>query len=170
MGAGSKPTCNRSQLRSMTIAMTPSTWVIGIVVLTQFRGQPLPHAAMVAAIGALGGLITWAIYHAISRRDDGAGIFIVALGVLSSPDTLSLKAAVGIEIVTSLITVSLAALFIPLIGKARVEGGQATLSSLWDPDLDLDHRSARLENHRVELSAPIVIRQSANTDLRARVQ
>ena len=64
--------------------MTPWAWVIGIVVLTQSRGQPLSHAAMVAAVGAFGGLITWAIYHAISSRDDGMAIFIFA-ALLSAP-------------------------------------------------------------------------------------
>ncbi len=51
--------------------MTAWVWAIEIVVRAKFRGQPLSHAATVAAVAALGGLIAWAIYHAISRRNDG---------------------------------------------------------------------------------------------------
>jgi hypothetical protein len=70
----------------MAIAMTPWARVIGIVILTQFRGRPLSHAATVAGDGALRGLITWAIYHAISGRVDEIAIFVFAL-VASMQDT-----------------------------------------------------------------------------------
>ena len=73
-----------------------------IVVLRKFRGQPLSHAATVAAVAALGGLITWAIYHAISRRDDGMAIFVLALGALNGQNSLSVRAAVVAQIASGL--------------------------------------------------------------------
>jgi hypothetical protein len=119
VGARSKRTCSHSQIRWMAIAMTPWAWVIGSVVLTQSRGQPLPHAATVAAVGAFGGLITWAIYHAISRRDDGLAIFIFALCAVTTQDTLSVREAVVAQIAMGLATLSLSVVFIPLLGKLR---------------------------------------------------
>ena len=98
MDARSKRTFSHSRIRWIAIAMTAWAWVIEIVVLTKFRGQPLSHAATVAAVAALGGLITWAIYHATSRRDDGMAIFIRALGALNGQNSLSLRAAVVAQI------------------------------------------------------------------------
>jgi hypothetical protein len=150
--ARSKRTCSHSQIRWMAIAMTPWAWVIGIVVLTQRRGQPLSDAATVAAVGALGGLITWAIYHAISRRDDGLAFFIFALVALNMQDTLSVREAVVAQIAMGLATLSLSVVFIPLLGKLlrivcipllrllfrkpRVDDGQATHSLLLNPEVD----------------------------------
>ena len=152
MGAGSKGTCSHSQIRWMAIAMTPWSWVIGIVVLTQRLGQPLSHAAMVAAVGALSGLITWAIYHAISRRNDGLGLFIIALVNAVNMQDLSVRAAVVVQIAVGLAILSLLLVFIPLLGKLlriafvplirvlfrrpRVDDGQATHSPLSDPEVD----------------------------------
>lgn len=82
----------------MAIAMTLWSWVIGIVLLTQSRGLPLSQAAAVAAVAALGGLITWAIYHAISRQDDGMGLFIFALCALIMADAQTVEAAVALQI------------------------------------------------------------------------
>ena len=106
MGTGSKRTSSHSQIRWTAIAMTPYAWVIGILVLTQSRGQPLSHAAPVAAVAAFGGLITWTIYHAISRRDNGMAIFILALCALIMADIRSVR-----EAVVSQIAMGLAALF-----------------------------------------------------------
>jgi hypothetical protein len=153
VGPKSKHTCSHSQIRWLAVWMTPCTWVIGIVVLTQSRGHPLSHAATVAAVGAIGGLITWAIYHAITRRDNGMAIFIVALCALSNTrDTLSVKEVVVLQIAMGLATLSVSVVFVPLLPKLlrivfvpllrvlfrkpRLDNGQATHSPLWDPEVD----------------------------------
>jgi hypothetical protein len=103
------------------------------------------HAATVAAVGALGGLISWAIYHAISGRDDGLGIFIVSLGVLNQPAILSLRAAVAVEVVSIILTLFFVAVFRPLLRRSQGDVGKkpkrigirkATDSPLWDPEVD----------------------------------
>ena len=116
MAARSKSTSSHSQIRWMAIAMTLWSWVIGIVFLTQSRRLPLSQAAAVAAVSCLGGLITWAIYHAISRRDDGMAFFIFALGGLVRQDTLSVSAAVVMQIAMGLGAL-LAVTFVWLLGK-----------------------------------------------------
>jgi hypothetical protein len=150
VGATSKRTCGHSQIRWTAIGATPWTWVTGIVVLTQFYGQPLSHAAIVGAVGAISGLITWAIYHAISRRDDGIIIFAFALSA-ATRDHSSVKQAVVAVIATGLATLSVALVFLllgkslrivfsPLIRalfrKARADNSHATHSPLSDPEVD----------------------------------
>ena len=92
--------------------------------------------SLFAAVGALGGLISWAIYHAISGRDDGLGIFILALGPLNRPAILSLRAAVAAEVVSIILTVFFVAIFRPLLRRSQVDVGKATDSPLWDPEVD----------------------------------
>jgi hypothetical protein len=152
VGASSKNTSSHAPIRWMAVAMTPWTWVVGIVLLTQFRGQPLLHAAMVAAVGAFGGLITWAIYHAISRRDDGMAIFILAGCALITPYTMSVMEAVLRQIAMSLAALFVLVVSTPLGGKLlrivfnpllrvlfrkpRVDDGQANDSPLFDREVD----------------------------------
>ena len=78
MGAETKPTSTRSRIRRIAILLTLYAWLIGVVRMTFFDGQPLPRAAAVAAMLSLGGLVVWAIYHVLSRRNDGSAFFIMA--------------------------------------------------------------------------------------------
>jgi len=136
VGAKSRQTTSRSEIRWMAIAMAPFMWVVGTVAITQARGHPLPQAATVAAVGAPGGLIAWAIYHALSRRNDGLAIFILALGVQNHTAILSLRGAVAVQIVSLLVTASLAVVSGLLVREPREPGVQPNDSPLWDPEID----------------------------------
>jgi hypothetical protein len=91
MSAQRKPISARNRIRKTAIWVTAWCWVIEIYVIAQVRGQTLAGAATIAAANALGGLIAWAIYHAISRRNDGLMIFIFAfLGTVPRSDQIAL--------------------------------------------------------------------------------
>ncbi len=87
----------------------------------------------------LGGLLAWLIYHALSRRNDGLAILIVAfIGALStsqtemfSPDEEFAKQSVNI--------IGLAIVAAAFGAFVRIRGGlnvRPTQSPLWDAEVD----------------------------------
>ena len=138
MGAKSGSMTTRPQIRWMAIVMTPWAWVLGTVMSVQFYGQTLNRGAIVAAVGALGALLAWASYHAISRRNDGLAIFIVVLSAtcFHPLPTLPLSQVVTMQ---TFVIVVLAVGFsaFGVIFRAPREGdGKTTGSALWDAELD----------------------------------
>jgi hypothetical protein len=65
--------------------MTPWCWVIGTGMMMVRHRETFARAASFGLVGAIGGLISWAAYHAISRRNDGFGAFIVGFSVAFLP-------------------------------------------------------------------------------------
>ena len=141
VGTKSKRTCTSSEIRWMAIVMTPWMWVVGSVILMLYGGQPLHHAVPIGAMGALGGLIAWAIYHGISHRNDGLGIFIMALVAQNQPAIRTLRAAVAIQIISIIIISALAVAFSSIIRKPQRDEGKATDCALRDPEFDLPSKT-----------------------------
>lgn len=71
-----KSTWTRQQIRRVAVLLTPWCWVSGATGMVVVGGETIPRAAAVARVGAIGGLIAWALYHAISGRADGLAFLI----------------------------------------------------------------------------------------------
>jgi hypothetical protein len=59
-------------------------WVVVAVMLMASHGGSLPRAAAFASLAAIGGLILWALYQAISGRNDGLASFIMAIVLVAA--------------------------------------------------------------------------------------
>jgi hypothetical protein len=133
----------RNQIRWMAIWVAAWLWVFEIYVLAQVRGQTLAGAATIAAATALGGLIAWAIYHALSRRNDGLMIFILAsVGTVPRSDQIALPLTneltqrVAHFISLAMLSVAMG-LGVRWLNRERRSGKKATARSpLWDADID----------------------------------
>lgn len=49
------------------------------------ESTPFPHAVAIASFGAIGGFLIWRMYHAISGRNDGLAILILAMVTTTGP-------------------------------------------------------------------------------------
>ncbi len=131
MGAKARPTITRARIRRIALWMTPWAWVVGTAIIALVDKQSVLRAAAVAAVGALGGLIVWAIYHAISGRNDGLAIFIMALTATVAPSRQMVHPLKDelIKGVMSSVILAVMSVVIGLFLRERREGkGQATIS------------------------------------------
>ena len=63
---------------TMAFAVTVLTWVVTFCAAFAARGGPISFAIAVSSIYAGGGLLASALYHAVSRQNNGIAIFIGA--------------------------------------------------------------------------------------------
>jgi hypothetical protein len=75
------PSSTRAEMRYLAIAVSVMNWAMGTVMLVQSQRQAFARPALPAGISALGGLLAWAVYHAVSRRNDG---LIIVMGGLAT--------------------------------------------------------------------------------------
>jgi FtsH-binding integral membrane protein len=73
-----KPESARS-IRKTALIVAAGLWFI-CTLMTWQLGFSLPRSALVNAVTALGGLFAWAIYHAISRQNNGIMLFAFTFG------------------------------------------------------------------------------------------
>jgi drug/metabolite transporter (DMT)-like permease len=107
--------------------------------MTQHDGLPLTQAATIAVVGALGGLMCWALYHAISRRDDGLLISIMALNLTAAPNPQvghPLKGELTFRVILIVILAAMSVVFGLFLREPRKGEGQSTVSPLWDAEVD----------------------------------
>ena len=125
MVAKANSTNPRSDIRRVAIRMTPLVWTFAMIGMMGFQGFQWPRAAAIASMIAIGALVAWFIYHAISRRDDGLAIFIITLtssGTMGRRSPLPLqeevlRAAVGV------IVAILGSCIVGLFLRVRWKGG-----------------------------------------------
>lgn len=67
------------------LLMTPICWVVGAVSLMASQRETFLRAAVLASIGAIGGLLLWLIYRVASRRRDGLAIFLMGMVAVTVP-------------------------------------------------------------------------------------
>ncbi len=123
----------------MALCATALLWVFGTLMVAQVHGQTLVGAATIAAVSALGGLIAWAIYHTISRRNNGLGIFTLAATVTlttSHQNVLPLNEALTQQ-ASAVVILALTSVVFGLMSRERPKGqGHTAGSPLWDAELD----------------------------------
>jgi hypothetical protein len=138
-GTNVKAATTRRQIWIMAIVLTGVSCVIGTYLVAQVQGQSMAGAATIAVVNALGGLVAWVFYHAISRRNDGMVVIILAaLGLTPRSGQMALplndevtQRAVAFFILASMSVV--AALFVRRPRKEEEATGRAPL---WDAELD----------------------------------
>jgi hypothetical protein len=132
----------RPRIRWQAIGLAAWSWVIGIYVLAQVRGQTLAGAATIAAATALGGLIVSAIYLAITPQYNGWALFMMLAlaGTVPRSDQIALplkdeltKRAVDL-IILAIVAVAVGLLNRRLDRERRK--GATVRSPLWDADVD----------------------------------
>ena len=105
----------------------------------QVCGQSLVGAVTISAAVTFGGLIAWAIYHTISRRNDGMVILMLAL-LLTVPSTDQIALSLMGELTRRAVPFILLAIISVAVGlfyRERRKGEQAMVPSpLWDADVD----------------------------------
>jgi hypothetical protein len=123
----------------MAIVLTVESCFIGTYLVAQVQRQSMAGAATIALVNALGGLIAWAVYHVISRRNDGMVVIMMAvLGLTPRSGQMALplndevtRQAVAFFILASMSVVM--ALFVRWRQKSEKATGRAPL---WDAELD----------------------------------
>jgi hypothetical protein len=134
-----KSTALQPDIRWSAVWMTAVVWVIGTVMITRLQGQTVARAAALAGLSALGGLVAWMIYHAISRRNDGLAIIMTALlgTVASSQRAIGpLKEEIAECAVRIVIFISMAVVFGAFLRNRPKRREQPIDSPLWDADFD----------------------------------
>ncbi len=136
LDAKARPNSTQAEIVCFAIPMTASTWVIGTVMMAQIQG--LTRAAIIAAVGILGGLILWTIHASLSRRTNGlAGFMIMALGTgVGQRDILPLKVVLTSQATAIVILSLVSSVFALLVRKPQKSDGQPTDSPLWDAEVD----------------------------------
>ncbi len=125
-------------MRWFAVSISAATWFIGTL-CALVRGLNVADSVALGGMSALGGLLAWLIYHALSRRNDGLAIFIVAfVGALSTTQTEMISpdeefAKQSVNIVGLTIVAAAFAVFFRIRGGQRV---RPTQSPLWDNDVD----------------------------------
>ena len=135
--------CAGVRLRVWLFALWTSvgTWISATVIMASpaFVGLPFSRAGLYAAISAAGGLFAWAIYHGISRRNDGLMIILVApILTLVSASRSSLPPrteliAQGVAIGFMALSAAPVALF---LRRSRKRETVAIDSPVWDAEID----------------------------------
>ena len=67
------------------LLMTPTCWVVGALSLMASQRETFLRAAVLASIGAIGGLLLWLIYRVASRRRDGLATFFMGMVAVTVP-------------------------------------------------------------------------------------
>jgi hypothetical protein len=136
-------TTARTQIRRMALCMTVVGWALGTAVISWRNDRILGSAATLAALNALGGLIAWAIYHTISRRNDGLAIVIMAVfwdaHARRNPTLLNdlTNSIVPLVVMASTsLVVSLLVRYGQFVRESRKGRGQKDSSPLWDAEID----------------------------------
>ncbi len=122
--------------RCLAIGSAALTWVIGTVIGTQVQGQDLKSATTVAAVGALGGLLAWMVYHTISRQNNGLVIFVWSLVGMNSRHILAWNAALRDRFLMIAILMPICGLCGLLCREARKGDARPADSPLWDAEVD----------------------------------
>ncbi len=139
MRESDKATAGKSRIRWVALAQAATQWLLGLYALAQTRGQTLSGEAILAAAAAVGGLIAWAIYHAISRRNDGLVILMMALLFnLPRPDSIALplREELTKQSFPFIILVMLS-IIVGLYNRERRNREKSPQSSpLWDAEVD----------------------------------
>jgi hypothetical protein len=145
LDAKTRPDPSRAEIRWLAILMTLWTCALGTMMAME-AGRGFRSAATLATVSALGGLIAWAVYHLISRRNGGLGIFFMALvGTwdLRRPvippfeEALTDRAlAIVIMALVSVFGALVSVLFGLLARRHQKADGQPILSPLWDAEID----------------------------------
>src|SRR4051794_22314888 len=65
--------------------MTPMCWVVRTISLMVRETETFPRAAVLASLGAFGGLLLWLTYRAASKRRDGLAAFFMGMIVAMAP-------------------------------------------------------------------------------------
>jgi drug/metabolite transporter (DMT)-like permease len=110
---------------------------ITVTVLAVFRGEPWIQAVSLGAISLIGGLICWACYYALCRRDTTPVIFFLILA-MSAPDADPGTDGIGrrIEIVViAAVALCVGGAVLHFI-ELRKGKSQVSRSPLWDADID----------------------------------
>ena len=125
-------------MKWFAVSISAATWCIGTL-CALVRGLNVADSVALGGISALGGLLAWLIYHALSRRNDGLAILIVAfIGTLSTSQTEMISpeeefAKQSVNIVRLAIVAAAFGAF------SRFRSGQyerPTHSPLWDAEVD----------------------------------
>jgi hypothetical protein len=139
MGAEAMSATTRSEIRRAALWASVVVWLMGTVMLACFYGQNFGRASTVAGVSALGALVAWVIYHAISQRNDGIMIIIIAtsgLGPTRGPMLRSLNDELTLRVLLGVVTCTLSIVFGLVLRKSGKHRGQSTDSPLWDADVD----------------------------------
>jgi hypothetical protein len=125
-------------IRRLAIWSSAVMWFIGTA-SGLVRGLNVANAATLGGMIALGGLVAWLIYHALSRRNNGIAIFgVAAIGALPSSHTVVSSA--GEAFAREAVTIVGVVITSAGIGAClRSRGGQdkrPTQSPLWDAEVD----------------------------------
>ncbi len=144
MDAKAKLTAARIQIRWMATWITVLVWII-VTMMARVQGQTLAHASTIALVTVVGGLIAWVIYHTISRRNNGVGIFILAVaGAIPARDQIILSLNEELTRRTFALTVLASASFVygllhrygVFVRRSRKANEQTDRSPLWDAEVD----------------------------------